>query len=397
MPLHRSTGSPRQPGASERTAAPHARADACPGALSWHGAADGGLARIRLPGGRLPVAAFSVIASAAEDLGSGVLELTSRGNIQLRGLPAGAEAELGQRIAAAGLLPSTSHERVRNIVASPLSGLDGEGLLDIAGLAAQLDRDLCARPELAELSGRFLFAIDDGRGDVSALDADITARAVSPTEFLVQPGDLVVRVATLVEVMLDIASEFVQLNRTLPQRVWRIRELPSSEGRWRARPVGISGPHRPVGMISHGSASVLTVLAPLGRLNVRQARAILRVARFELRITPWRSIVLPDLENPESSVQELDAAGLGCDSGSPWYPVSACIGRPGCDKALGDVQRDARRQLAGIGPGPGDGGSGSVRPRVHWSGCERRCGRPADTEYDVIATSDGYRTVSGAS
>src|SRR3954468_18835961 len=105
------------------------RPDACPGALQTHAAADGALARVRVPGGLLTPGQLRVLAAAARDLGDGALELTSRGNLQLRGLAGGAEAELGNRLAAAGLLPSQTHERVRNVLASALSGRAG-GRLD---------------------------------------------------------------------------------------------------------------------------------------------------------------------------------------------------------------------------------------------------------------------------
>src|SRR3954453_4608101 len=93
-------------------------ADACPGALQTHAAADGGLARVRVPGGVLTAAQVRVLADAARELGDGHLEMTSRGNLQLRGLPDGAEADLGDRLAVAGLLPSATHERVRNVLSS---------------------------------------------------------------------------------------------------------------------------------------------------------------------------------------------------------------------------------------------------------------------------------------
>lgn len=104
-------------------------ADACPGALRPHQAADGALARIRLPGGMITAAQLATLASVASDFGSATLELTARGNVQLRGIRD--VAAVADAVAKAGLLPSATHERVRNIVASPLSGRAG-GLADVS-------------------------------------------------------------------------------------------------------------------------------------------------------------------------------------------------------------------------------------------------------------------------
>ncbi|MFB9570277.1 precorrin-3B synthase, partial [Saccharopolyspora hordei] len=150
--------------------------DRCPGALRVHEAADGGLARIRVPGGALTPPQVRAIAEVAA-LGDGGLELTSRANLQVRGLPAGAEQELAARLRAAGLLPSATHERVRNVVGSPSA--DGRELVDVRAVAADLDAALCATPALAGLPGRFLFTVDDGSGDVSPLGADVGVRARS--------------------------------------------------------------------------------------------------------------------------------------------------------------------------------------------------------------------------
>src|SRR3954451_19212379 len=136
-------------------------ADACPGALQTHPAADGGLARVRVPGGVLTAAQLRVLADATRELGDRHLELTSRGNLQLRGLPEGAEAELGDRLAAAGPLPSATHERGGNGVASVLTGRAG-GALDVRPWVAAFDAGLCADPVLADLPGRFLLTLDDG-------------------------------------------------------------------------------------------------------------------------------------------------------------------------------------------------------------------------------------------
>src|SRR3954467_3504145 len=118
------------------------QADACPGALQTHAAADGGLARVRVPGGTVSAEQLRTLAAAARGLGFGALELTSGANLQLRGLPAGAEASLGDRLAAAGLLPSATHERVRNVLASTLSGRTAGGHVDVRPWVRALDAGL---------------------------------------------------------------------------------------------------------------------------------------------------------------------------------------------------------------------------------------------------------------
>src|SRR3978361_549343 len=93
--------------------------DACPGALQVHQAADGALARVRLPGGMITPTQLEALALGAMQFGSSAMELTSRGNIQLRAV---SDPDLlAEAVAKAGLLPSPTHERVRNIVASPLT------------------------------------------------------------------------------------------------------------------------------------------------------------------------------------------------------------------------------------------------------------------------------------
>jgi precorrin-3B synthase len=383
-------------------------ADRCPGVLRLTEAADGLLARVRLPGGLIDAAQLRVLTGLADELGDGRLELTSRGNVQVRGLDPNAAGPLTDALARAGLLPSLSHDQVRNVLASPLAGLDGgPGLTEIV---RAFDAALCARPRLAELSGRFLFAIDDGRGDVASLGADVVAavrtdgavvngltvrRASRPTQRAV--GGITADLQDgVVAAMLAFAEAFLNLRAELDSGAWRIADLPDGPERVRAlvaARLGLSAAPeeetvatkatRPVGLVTgrEGSGVSVVLIAPLGRLASAQVRWVAnRIADQGARITPWRSVVLPGLDDAAGVLDEAAVHGFGTDDGSPWLRVTACAGRPGCASALADVQADAVG-FAARWPGR----------LVHVSGCSRHCGRPAATEIDVTATNEGYQ------
>ncbi|MFJ4674850.1 hypothetical protein [Kitasatospora sp. NPDC088783] len=386
------------------------RADACPGALRLHPAEDGNLARLRLPGGFLTHRQLIAVADATDALGDGEVEITSRGNVQLRGLADGCAADLAGRLRAVGLLPSDTHERVRNVVASPLAGLDGRGVGggEIAHWVRELDRALCAAPWAAGLSGKFLFALDDGRGDVAALNADVTLIAVGAGRALLRLGRA--RRATAVDApvpaALDAARRFLDL---AAGRAWHPRELQAElpEGDVPLPPfageppaLGAVGAAGAVGAVVGG----LSVGLRFGRASSAQWR-LLAAALGEgapdegapgggardgegpraARLTPWRGVVLPGADG--SWLARLADAGFRTFPGGPWEGVTACTGLPGCGKSLADVRAQAARAVADV---PAEG------LPVHWSGCARRCGHPAGRWVDVLATAAGHRvTVDG--
>ncbi|MFD5448044.1 cobalamin biosynthesis protein CobG [Streptomyces sp. NPDC127100] len=394
------------PSSPQATPPARDRGDACPGTLRLHAADDGALARIRVPGGVLAAHQAHALADAARRLGDGELHLTSRGNVQLRGLRDTCGEELARLLDAAGLLPSPEHERVRNVVASPLSGLDGQGAREVRSWLTALDAALCASEAARGLSGRFLFAFDDGRGDVASLGADVTVRATADDGALISLGSAreALRVAgdDAPRAALLAAEEFLQFARLAGERVWRIDELGPGSAElasavrhrlaesgigcvWDSTDATVTGGPLP-GVIG----SALCVHAPLGRLTAPQWQELADVAPGELRLTPWRVVVVPapdmTVSDRSAALSRLAATGLVTDPSSPWLDVGACIGRPGCGKSRADVRADATRTLAAA--------SGSPLP-LYWSGCERRCGHPRGDRVDVVATPEGGYRLAG--
>jgi precorrin-3B synthase len=136
-----------------------------------------------------------------------------------------------------------------------------------------------------------------------------------------------------------------------------------------------------VGIFAQGDGRVaLAAAVPLGLLGAAQVAA-LGALDGEVRLTPWRGVVVPD-QHAEAAATLRDA-GLVLDPASPWTGVTACAGRPGCAKSRADVRADALAAHTGR-PAPD--------VAVHWAGCERGCGSPAGPHVRMLALSTGdYR------
>ncbi|BBZ13541.1 precorrin-3B synthase [Mycobacterium branderi] len=355
--------------------------DACPGALQVHQAADGALARVRLPGGTISAAQLAALAAASSRFGSGTLELTARGNVQIRGITD--TAAVAEAVAEAGLLPSATHERVRNVVASALSGRVG-GAADVRGWVSELDAAIQAQPALASLPGRFWFSIDDGRGDVSGLGADVGVHVLEGGAALLLAGrDTGVRLEAgeVVDRLVAVAVRFVETRG----KAWRVVELadprvlvPGSGLGLRHTPVTTP----PVGWISQDDGRVaLGAVVPLGVLAARVAEYLAAIGA-PLVVTPWRSVLICDLDEAvaDAALRVLAPLGLVFDEASLWLLVSACTGSPGCAHSAADVRADAAAAVQ----------AGEADIRRHFVGCERACGSPPVGQV-LVATGDGYR------
>lgn len=426
---------------------PRAGGDRCPGALRMHEAADGRLARIRVPGGLLTADQVRALVNVAVVLGDGHLHLTARGNVEVRAV---SDRDLfTSQLDSAGLLPAASHERVRNIVASPMAGLDEFGSPGVLGAGfvptvRALDAALVAEPALADLSGRFLFGLDDGRGDVLSLEPDLAVVLLDPAgnepAEPVQPagpdtpGDPLVRLVVGTEAQAPLAhgpvlaladapralitaalAFLAHAREVAPDSVWRFEDLADPAAAVRAvraaveadvptrattaptrlplpgrrpanAPAAQGGP-APGVHVANGSATLVVAL-PLGSAPASAWRLIAEVARAAdglVRTTPWRSLVVggQPTQTADAAAGVLTEAGFVLDPLDPWTSLGACTGLPGCLKSRADVREAASRVRADLLERPRDA-RGLDLP-VYLSGCERRCGHPRTTHVDAVA------------
>lgn len=285
-------------------------ADRCPGVLRPWIAEDGAIVRLRLVGGVVSAEALRSLVGIAETYADGTILLTKRTNLQLRGIAHAdgcVPAELVSALTDAGFLPSPSHELVRNIMMSPLTGRSG-GRADLRATAVELDRGLCADPVLAGLAGRFLFVLDDGRGDVGHRSLDLGITAVDHESVQVRVGTHhwgpVVTVAEAPEALLAYAHRFLAAAGEGDSALWHVDELPDGGsalvGSHHARDIRtqVTSLPLPYGIITQDDDRVAHhVAVPEGLLTPHLATSILDRAGSDLVVTPWRSVVLTDLES----------------------------------------------------------------------------------------------------
>ncbi|MBC9819987.1 precorrin-3B synthase [Terrabacter sp. MAHUQ-38] len=354
------------------TSRPRQAADACPGVGRPFVAADGSIVRLRPAGRPVPVEALARLLDLVESQPDPAIQLTSRAALQLRGLPDPLSCSVRESIESTGLVPSLSHELVRNVVASPLSGLDDAGHCDVRHVTRALDAALCADPDLARLGGRFLFALDDGRGDVIRETFDLGVLATGRGRCVVLAGGTHrgwdVPLEAAVPTLLALAREFVERTRG-GETAWHVHELDAPLGPAPTTGVDLPArPARPLGAV--GDHAVVAV--PLGLLRREHVGALGRVTD-EVRVTPWRSLVV---EHGAAALADLEEAGLATHPESAWHRLHACTGLPGCARSALDTRALARR-LAPVLP--------AGRLPVHVSGCERRCGTPSTAYVDILA------------
>lgn len=390
------------------------RKGSCPGALRPMESGDGLIVRLRIMGGTLDPALARALAQCAEDYGNGLIDLSARANLQLRGVTQATLPALQARLDALGLLDADpGAEAVRNILASPLAGLDPSALLDIRPQIHALDQRLRSDHALHHLPGKFLFLIDDGgRQPLAPEMADIAFVARpgnSGPFFAIHLGGVLAgrcAIDEMSEIAARLAYAFLQLRgegETTMRMADLIRRIGTEtiartaglgEVSLADMPKGISNPQRhepqPLGLHPLGPFSALGLGIPFGRLDAKALHTLgdeAEAAGGALRLSPWRAIFLVAESIDRELATRMRDAGFILDEDAPIRAVAACPGRPSCFHGATSSQANGAR-FAPLARGLAASGIA-----LHVSACAKGCAHPRPAPVTLIGRESAYDLV----
>ena len=375
----------------------------CPGALRPMESGDGLIARIRPRRGSLSYAQAEGIAYCAIELGNGLIDLTRRANLQLRGLSQDAIPPLQEKLSALDLIDENPEaEAVRNIIVSPLAGWDPAEVADMRVIAREIERTLESDSKFWQLPHKIGFSLNGG--GCLALDgerADIYLKA--------QPDGVAIGIdrenapywlgltkpQDAAAVARQLAAEF--LKEAKPKSRQRMRDLSeNSVARLRAALEdrlsnhGVqrqtkAQPRNRQGLIeSSGQQIAVGLAAPFGRLEAESFLAFLKqTIPAEIRLSPWRTfyIAVHDCKQADALIDATRTANLIIDPNDPRLRIETCPGAPACKSATFDTRSVAQSLV--------EGGSMDRFETAHISGCPKGCACSKNSSLVVVGNENG--------
>jgi precorrin-3B synthase len=371
----------------------------CPGVLHLAAMADGGLARIRMPAGALSAEQARAVGEAAERLGSGVVDLTNRANLQIRGLAPDAGPKLASHLEAVGFRFGPA-ERRRNILLDPFSGIDPGERRDLRSLGAALDEALSSAPWIESLSPKFSFVLDGGGPvGIGAAPSDVAVVATRDG-MVVRAGQVSASFGSedgAVDALLSIAAAAAAEGGDmragdLPEPVIR-KALTSSGGAILAGPQPRALAVEPrLGLVATRDGRVaLSLPVPVGRLDRAMLDFLADIAERDgegrLVLAPWSAVVIPGLAESRAAALLARSVAVGFTplAVAERLAVVACAGAPACERALEPAKALAREILALAASEPTR--LPERRARLHLSGCPKGCGGAAPTDLLLLGSS----------
>lgn len=337
----------------------------CPSAHRPMMSGDGLLVRVTPYLGWLSIKETLTLCDLAEQYGNGVIDLTSRARVQIRGVVENNHSALLEELINCGLVDASASREARRSIT-----IGSDMIFDPVSteLAERIEARLDDIPDLPAKMGIAinLYSHEGVAGDF---------RFESSREGLILRADGVasgrkVTSDTAVDAMLDMMQWFLETGGAESGRMARHVSTVQPPNSWQTtKPKPEKGRSAP-GIVSGG----LVVGVPFGALDADQLRALAHTKDVKkIGVTPWRSLRL-------EGVEKLNVPGITLDC-DPLLDVSACSGAPACAQASVPT-RPLARALAG-----------KMNGSLHVSGCEKGCARQSATDVTLVGREGRFDLV----
>ncbi|MCO5090635.1 precorrin-3B synthase [Bosea sp. (in: a-proteobacteria)] len=377
----------------------------CPGTLKPMETGDGWLVRLHPPGARLTSAQLRRIAALAADHGNGLIEISARANLQLRGVTAASHPKLVASLLAEHLVDEHEGEGPQRLtLLSPLASPprhDGGAPIDTILLAERIER---AARTIPGLPAKFGIVVDDCRlQSLDGFTGDIRLFGTDAGRVILCLADRLWRgpldeseAAPAVEAIL---RGFSALRRDAPERIRRLRDLPPDAlaGLTTLPEASAPAPRPPprrAGLFAlEGNRFAALIGLPFGRCDAATLDRLGAHAEAgaEVRFSPWRGLAFRDLglAQAERLLALAGELGLVTRDDEPRLSVQACTGSPACSRAETPAMADAAA-LAGAAADLIARGA-----TFHVSGCVKACAHPAAADLTLVGRAGRYDVVCG--
>ena len=375
------------------------RRGACPSLATPMQTGDGLLVRLRPVAAAWSAQDLGTLAGLARQHGNGLIEITARGNLQLRGLSGETVPRLSAGLAAAGIVPQTGVA----IEVPPLAGIDPSEVADATPVAAALRAALGAAsfalaPKLAiVIDGGGVLSLADMVADIR-LDAVPTVdsvawrlsvggdRASAKTVALLSPAGLLDGIMAVIAALAALG----------PAARGRDLDAPALAATLHAAPSVAAAPLpavHPLGAHRIGNETVLGLAPAYGQVHADRLTALAAglsaCGATEFRLAPHRSLLVRGLSGEMLAAARAcaDSEGFWASDDAPGRSISICAGSAGCASAGFDTHAAADALAAAAGTLL----DGSID--VHLSGCPKGCAHPAAAAVTLCGTQAGIGLV----
>jgi precorrin-3B synthase len=381
------------------------RRGACPTLGRPMRTGDGLLARLRPNDCRLTIGQLRALAHAAADHGNGILEVTARGSLQIRGVRSETVRPLEEAVFAAAITPASGVM----VEVPPLAGLDPGERIDPRPVAEDIRRAIDGHVPPLTLAPKLAITVDGGgRFHLGAVTADVRLTAIDGARFLLAVGgtnasarkvaivdrqDAVSAVLVVVDAIAAIGPAARGKDVTL--------DMLDAIGNSSAVDISVSsdGPSF-LGIQTLGGSgppaeeiSIVGVALPYRQAQSTDLLAFLDEIEIlglsDIRLSPGHGLILTGLHRGEAMRAEEAALrhGFWTSPAEPRASLSLCAGTSGCASAHFDT-RAAAEEVARNMPGLLDGSL-----TLHLSGCPKGCAHPGAAALTLTGAPSGYGLV----